>query len=233
MNVAVANIYPVYLEIGSHRTIAAALDWPGWCRVGRDEASALQALFEYGPRYARILRPARLGFQAPNAVSALAVVERLKGNGTTDFGVPMRAPASDAQPVEDTELRRLQAMLKACWRAFDAAVEQAEGKALRTGPRGGGRTLDKIVEHVLGAAVQSYLTSLGGKAPQSKSAALSPEPIRQAILETLKASAHGEIAEYGPRGGKRWSPRYFVRREAWHVLDHVWEIEDRLQKPAE
>jgi hypothetical protein len=223
----------VYLEVGSRRTIAAALDWPGWCRVGRDETAALQALFECGPRYARILRPARLGFQAPKDVSAFAVVERLKGNATTDFGAPDMAPAGDAQPLDDVELRRLQTLLKACWRAFDAAVEMAEGKTLRTGPRGGGRSLDKIVEHVLGAAGQSYLISLGGKAPQPKSAALSPEPIRQACLETLVASAHGEIAAYGPRGGKRWSPRYFVRREAWHVLDHVWEIEDRLKKSDE
>lgn len=223
----------VYLEVGSRRTFAAALDWPGWCRVGRDETTALQALFECGPRYARILRPARLGFQAPKDVSAFAMVERLKGNATTDFGAPDMAPAGDAQPLDDVELRRLQTLLKACWRAFDAAVEMAEGKTLRTGPRGGGRSLDKIVEHVLGAARQSYLISLGGKAPQPKSAALSPEPIRQACLETLVASAHGEIAAYGPRGGKRWSPRYFVRREAWHVLDHVWEIEDRLKKSDE
>jgi hypothetical protein len=25
-----------------------------------------------------------------------------------------------------------------------------------------------------------------------------------------------------------WSPRYFARRAAWHVLDHAWEIEDRV-----
>jgi hypothetical protein len=24
-----------------------------------------------------------------------------------------------------------------------------------------------------------------------------------------------------------WSPRYAVRRTAWHPLDHAWEIEDR------
>ena len=31
-----------------------------------------------------------------------------------------------------------------------------------------------------------------------------------------------------PRTTKRpWSPRYAVRRAAWHVLDHAWEIEDR------
>ena len=55
---------------------------------------------------------------------------------------------------------------------------------------------------------------------------LNPPEARQA-QEQLVAT-QGEIAEYGPRGGKRWSPRYFVRREAWHVLDHIWEIEDRL-----
>jgi hypothetical protein len=67
---------------------------------------------------------------------------------------------------------------------------------------------------------------LGGKASQADS----PEAVRQAILKTLEESVHGKIAAHGPRGGKRWLPRYFVRREAWHVLDHVWEIEDRLMK---
>ena len=33
----------------------------------------------------------------------------------------------------------------------------------------------------------------------------------------------------GPRGGKRWLPRYFVRRVGWHVLDHALEIEDRAR----
>ncbi len=228
MNRKLTNKLKVYLEVGDRRTFAAALDWPGWCRVGRDEAGALQALFEYGPRYARVLRPARLGFQPPNDVSAFVVVDHLKGNATTDFGAPDMAPAGDAQPLDDAELHRLQAILKACWRAFDAAVELAEGKTLRTGPRGGGRTLAGVAEHVLGAE-KGYLSQLGGKVSQSESL----ERTRQAILKTLKASARGEIAPYGPRGGKRWSPRYFVRREAWHVLDHIWEIEDRMKGPNE
>ena len=54
------------------------------------------------------------------------------------------------------------------------------------------------------------------------------EQTRQAILSALAAAAHGEIPAKGPRGGVRWQPRYFVRRLAWHVLDHAWEIEDRL-----
>ena len=222
------NKLNVYLEVGSRRTFAAALDWPGWCRMGRDEATALQTLLEYGPRYARILRPARLGFSTPNDVSAFVVVERLKGNTTTDFGAPDVAPASDVQPLDDTEVRRLQAILRACWKAFDVTVEMAQGIALRKGPPGGGRTLDGIVQHMLGSE-NGYLTQLGGKVSQSEST----ESTRKIILKILKSAARGEIAEYGPRGGKRWSPRYFVRRDIWHILDHIWEIEDRLQEPTE
>ena len=200
--------------------------------MARDEATALQTLFEYSPRYAQILRPVRLGFQVPTDVSDFIVVERLKGNATTDFGAPDMVPANDAQPLDNTELQRLQAILKGCWQAFDEAVELAEGKTLRTGPRGGGRTLDGILQHVLGAEM-GYLSQLGGKASQSGSPSPSSGLVRQVILETLGASARGEIAEFGPRGGKRWLPRYFIRREAWHILDHTWELEDRLKEPVE
>jgi hypothetical protein len=27
--------------------------------------------------------------------------------------------------------------------------------------------------------------------------------------------------------GAKWPPRYAVRRFAWHVMDHAWEIEDK------
>ena len=92
---------PVYLEVGSKRTFAGALDWPGWCRSGRDEASALQALVDYGPRYAAAIRSARLGFKAPADVSAFTVMERLNGDTTTDFGAPACIPDGDAAPVDE------------------------------------------------------------------------------------------------------------------------------------
>ena len=218
----------IYLEVGKRRTIAAALDWPGWCRMGRDEASAIQSLFDYAPRYAKVVRPARLGFLLPGDVSAFVVEERLKGNATTDFGVPGLAPSIDSESLSDKELRRLQTILKACWRTFDTTIKKAHGKTLRTGPRGGGRTVRGIVEHTFGAET-GYLSSLGGKVSSSETSQPSPESIHKAILQSLQASAHGEIPAKGPRGGKRWSPRYFVRRDAWHILDHVWEIEDRLE----
>ena len=221
----------VYIERGQKRTFAGAVDWPGWCRSGRDEASALQELLDYGPRYARVLRAKEFAFQTPKNLSALSVLERMKGDATTDFGSPSLAPAADAEPVDDKEMRRFQAILQACWRFFDARTKSAGGKELRKGPRGGGRELDGIIQHLLGSDV-GYLGGLGLKVKLDELAKSSEElkHVRKSILEALRASAHGEIAEHGPRGGIRWKPRYFVRRVAWHVLDHAWEIEDRVVK---
>ena len=224
-----ANIIDVYLEIGKKRTFAGAIDWPGWCRIGRDEAAALQALVDTGPRYARVLHAVRIAFQTPADISKLAVVERLEGNTTTDFGAPDIAPSIDTRSVDDAELRRFQTLLRAYWRAFDAAVRTASGKELRKGPRGGGRDLDEIVRHVLGAEA-AYLARLAWKREKGEAKDLREEQdhIRQAVLNALEAAAHGELPERGPRGGVVWSPRYFVRRLGWHVLDHIWEIEDRI-----
>ena len=225
-----AKAIKVYLEIGKKRTFAGAIDWPGWCRSGPNEESALQALVDYGPRYARIVRTKEFGFQAPANPSAFSIVERLEGNATTDFGAPGLAPSADIQPVNETELQRLEALLKACWEAFDTAVKSAKGKELRKGPRGGGRELEGVIRHLL-ESDGGYLSSLGWKIKQDDAVDISQELKlrRKEILEGLRASAHGEIPARGPRGGLRWSPRYYVRRVAWHVLDHAWEIEDRIK----
>ena len=223
------NTIKVYLEIGKKRTFAGAIDWPGWCRSGRDEASALQALLDYGPRYARVLRSVPLGFRAPAAVSEFAVVERLEGDVTTDFGSPGIPPSSDTKPVDHVEFQRFETLLTACWQAFDGAVRQASGKELRKGPRGGGREVEAIVEHVLDADA-GYLTRLAWKHKQGEEEDPGKElaRTRQAIVNALAAAMRGEMPERGPRGGILWTPRYFVRRVAWHVLDHAWEIEDRI-----
>lgn len=220
----------IYLETGSKRTFASALDWPGWSRGGPDEAAAVQALLEYGKRYQKAISSARLGFEPPRDIGGLKVVERLKGDTTTDFGSPGRIPATDEAPVNETELKRLQAILKASWRTFDKVAAASRGKKLRLGPRGGGRDLQKIVEHVFGGE-HAYATALGWKLPFLDADATAEElrEFRKGILQGLTASAHGELPLRGPRGGRRWPARYFVRRAAWHVLDHAWEIEDRLK----
>jgi hypothetical protein len=215
----------VYLEAGAKRTFAGALDWPGWCRSARDEAGALEALVAYGPRYERALAGSGLRFRPPRDASQLSVVERLAGGSATDFGVPDEAPSADTAPVSARDLERFGALLAAIWRAFDRAAEEASGRELRKGPRGGGRDLDRIVAHV---AAADYLDVLGWKRPPGGTSAGDLARRRAVIIEGLAASARGDIPSRGPRGGVRWSPRYFVRRLAWHTLDHAWEIEDRL-----
>ena len=110
-------------------------------------------------------------------------------------------------------------------------MQAAAGQTLRKGPRGGGRDVTKIIQHVRDVDA-SYLASLGGKLTPSDEDEPSQElaPIRHAILTTLIAAARGDVPARGPRGGIRWTPRYFVRRLAWHELDHAWEIEDRADQ---
>ena len=136
---------PIYCEIGQKRVIAAALDWPGWCRGGRDEAAAVAALLVYCPRYALAMAAADLPFAAPAATDDFTIVERLPGSSGTDFGAPLAIPEADSRPFDAAELARSTAILNAIWAAFDAAAESAVGVALRKGPRGGGRDLDDIV----------------------------------------------------------------------------------------
>jgi hypothetical protein len=216
----------VYLESSKRRVFAGAIDWPGWCRSGKGEEAALEALAAYGPRYADAPRGTKLGFAAPPDASAFRVIERLKGDATTDFGAPGKVPAADARRVGDAELGRMHAALRACWRAFDAAVEGASGKELRKGPRGGGRGLDKIVRHVVEADA-GYLARIGAKYQPGSDPLKELSRMRSLILGAVSAVACGEPVRTGPRGGTRWTPRYYVRRSAWHVLDHAWEIEDR------
>jgi hypothetical protein len=219
----------VYLDSGAKKTFAMAIDWPGWGRSGRNEEEALAALFEYAHRYTRVAKRAGIPFDKPPGVAALAVEETVRGNATTDFGAPGVARRSDAEPLKDAELTRLTELLVASWETFDAAARKAKGVSLRLGPRGGGRTLPKIVDHVMGAD-EAYLGGLGERPPKrSADAAESMERLRAAFLAALQAIAHGEPVS-NPRNTKKpWSPRYTIRRSAWHAMDHAWEIEDRVE----
>ncbi|HSS94478.1 MAG TPA: hypothetical protein VLR46_10875 [Candidatus Dormibacteraeota bacterium] len=215
-----ARAIPVYLEVGDKRVFASALEWPGWTRAGKDEAGALAALAAYASRYAVVPGSARLEFPGA-ADSTFKVVERVKGNATTDFGAPGIPASSDTRALTPAEAQRLCGLLAASWKAFDAVVAKAPGE-LRKGPRGGGRDRDKIADHVIGAE-SAYTPKLGLKlkTPRRDDRA-AMQATRNAILDAIRASAGG------PQGGeKRWAPRYAARRMAWHLLDHAWEIEDR------
>ena len=155
----------VVIETGSKRTFASARDWPGWSRAGRTQEDALEALVAYGPRYGKVVQSARLKFAAPREPTDLEVVGRVKGDAGTDFGIPSSAWKDDPKPLENRELKRLVSILEAAWAAFDRTARSAEGIELRKGPRGGGRDLEKIIEHVF-EAEEAYLGQLGARPPK-------------------------------------------------------------------
>jgi len=211
---------PVYLEVTPKRTFAGAIEWPGWCRAGKTPEDALDALVAYGDRYGAVIARSRLGFKAAASVDELEVVERLTGNATTEFGAPGVPPKADLRPLGAAELKRLSTILEASWRAFDRIADGAAGVELAKGPRGGGRDLPKIVEHVTGAE-EMYLSGLGSRKPGESLA------LRSTIRAALGARARNKPVADPNKVAKLWSPRYFVRRAVWHTLDHAWEIEDR------
>jgi hypothetical protein len=218
-----------YVEVGAKRVFAGALDWPGWCRSARDEERALEALIVYGSRYAGVLEGSGVRFTPPAKASTLEVVERLKGDATTDFGAPSIAPKADARSIDGRWRARQEKILRASWNAFDRAVENVAGP-LEKGPRGGGREVDAIVAHVAGAEA-SYARMIGADTKGFEEAdAGAREDERAVVLGALERAVTEGIPAEGPRGGKRWSAPYFVRRAAWHVLDHAWEIEDRSSR---
>ena len=112
----------VYTESGAKRLFVGAIDWPGWSRSGRDEGSALDALLADGPRYAGVVGRRRPPFHAPASVDDLVVVERMKGDATTDFGAPSASPGADARPIDEPDLSRLRRLLECAWAALDRAA---------------------------------------------------------------------------------------------------------------
>lgn len=221
----------VYLEVGPKKTFACATDWPGYCRSGKSPDEALAALVEYGSRYAAAIGPTS-GFEPPSAVTELSVVQRLKGGSGTDFGIPSAAAKADQRPIDDGELQRLKRILSAAWEAFDASAARAKGRELQKGPRGGGRDRPKIVKHVLEAEA-AYAKQIGVPAREADARDV-PAGDQMAAIRAVALSAMAERARGVPppdnprRTSPYWSVRYFVRRSAWHALDHAWEIEDRV-----
>jgi hypothetical protein len=210
-------------EVGAKKTFVWVIDWPGWCRGGKDAPSAIDALIEHGPRYARVAAVA--GLEAPTDASAhdLHTVESVAGGAGTDFGVPSAITDLDRRPVDAAEAVRLAGLVGAAWTVLDeiAAVTPA---SLRKGPRGGGRDRDKMLGHVF-EADDAYARQLGLRLPAGTlEARAAVEAKRTAVLDLLRQPSDGS-----PIADRRWPPRYAARRIAWHALDHAWEMEDRAE----
>jgi len=212
----------VMLEQGKKkRVVACAFDWPGWDRSARTGHDVLAVLAAYRPRYARVADLAGYGAEFA-ATGELEIVERLDGIGMTDYyGLSGRPAGPEHDPMTDAECERKIALLQASWRTFDDFAARVSPE-LRKGPRGGGRERDAIIAHVNGAEIFEFAPKVGVKVPlETRADAEALGAYRNAFVDAIREHhARGEPA-------RSWALQFLIRRCAWHMLDHAWELEDR------
>ncbi len=207
----------IYIEVGGKKAIAWSLEWPGWCRIRANEEEAIKALIDYEDRYRLIAQRARLDFAPGN----LVVAERLEGNSNTAWGVPAVMAPAESRPMDVATAQRNVAILRASWDMLEEVVT-ASPQELRKGPRGGGRDRDEIRSHVI-EAERAYARKIGVRhKPFEMDDTSALKGMRDEIADVLSKPSNGEpLVEGG------WNASYAFRRIAWHVVDHIWELEDR------
>lgn len=212
------NYNRIVLERGKKKTFASALDWPGWSRSGKSDEDAIAVLTSYADRY-RIVAD-RAGVQGVAETAANPqVVDTLAGSGATDFGVPDRISDLENEFFSQAECERQLSLLKASWEFFDDVASRVSSE-LQKGPRGGGRDRDEIIEHTLRAET-GYARRIDVKTPTAQvDDAEGVRAHREAVLAGVREANRNQLET-------RWPLRYFLRRAAWHVLDHAWEMEDK------
>ncbi len=207
----------IYIELGGKKAIVWSLEWPGWCRIRTSEEAAVQALIDYETRYRLIAQRAELDFVPGD----LVVVERLQGDANTAWGVPSVLAPAETRPIDATTAQRNVALLRASWDMLEEVVATSPAE-LRKGPRGGGRDRDEIRSHVI-EAERVYARKIGVRHKPFKMDDKSAlNAMREEIAAVLGKPSTGESLVAGG-----WNASYAVRRMAWHVVDHIWEIEDR------
>ena len=205
------------------KVAAFAVDWPGWSRGAKTADVAVEILEAYRPRYRPIAEAAGLADEFDEA-GDLAIVEDHVGVGSTDFWAISFAPSSlELAPMPDAELDRKLAVLEASWAYFDGVAGRVSAELAR-GPRGGGRTRDEIVRHV----VQNERLDLAMKVGVEPVAGneLTPDLVaahREAFVAAMRTyNAEGKLGR-----GRNWTMALLVRHTAFHVMDHAWEMEDK------
>ncbi len=207
----------IYIELGGKKAIAWSLEWPGWCRIRASEEAAVQALIETEARYRLIAQRAGLSFVPGD----LVVVERLAGDANTAWGVPSVLASAETRPIDATTAQRYVVLLRASWDMLEEVVAASPAQ-LRKGPRGGGRDRDEIRRHVI-EAERAYARKIGVRhKPFEMNDKSALKAMREEIAAVLSKRSTGE-----PLVAGGWNASYAVRRMAWHVVDHLWELEDR------
>ena len=203
------------------RWVAVAADWPGLERSAKSEDEAVEKLSRYVPRYHPVAKRVRLGSELATQTNPV-IIARYPGVGSTDFwGISFAPSPLDREPFDAPTFDRQVRLLRAAWAEFDETAARVSAE-LRPGVRGGGRSRDQIVRHVL--------TNEGGhfskrvKAKSELEDLLAPDGLamhRDHFVDAMRAW-YKEGKSLG-----NWTIPYLLRHTAYHVLDHTWEMQDR------
>jgi hypothetical protein len=203
------------------RWVAVAADWPGLERGGKTEDLAVAKLVDYVPRYLPVAKRVRLG-SALATQTDLDIIGRYPGTGSTDFwGVSFAPSPLDRQPFDAPTFDRQVRLLRAAWAEFDETAARVSAE-LRPGVRGGGRSRDQIIRHVLANEGEDFSKRVDAKSELVD--LLRPSGLaqhRDRFVEGMRAW----YEEDKPLG--KWTIPYLLRHTAYHVLDHTWEMQDR------
>ena len=203
------------------RWVAVAADWPGLERGGKTEDEAIEKLARYVPRYLPVAKRAGMGSELATQ-TALEIIGRYPGVGSTDFwGISFAPSPLDHEPFDAPSFDRQVLLLRAAWAEFDDAATRVSAD-LRLGVRGGGRSRDQIVRHVLAQEGGDFSSRVNAKSELED--LLTPAGLarhRDHFVEAMRAW----YADGKPLG--KWTIPYLLRHTAYHVLDHAWEMEDR------
>ena len=212
----------VMIERGKKKkVVAVAFDWPGWDRWGKTQDESLESLETYRPRYAPVAELAGYG-PAFATLDGFEVVEDVPGKGGADFYGLSDVPAMpEREPMTPTDLDRKVALLEATWAHFDATFARVSDE-LRKGPRGGGREKDVIRRHVVGWEIYDLAKKVGVEYPvETRDDPAALATYRRDFVTAIRAyNAERQMA-------RTWYLQFLIRRCAWHMLDHAWELEDR------
>ena len=205
------------------RSVAFALDWPGWNRGAKTAEIALQTLESYRERYRPIADLAGLARDF-DAAGPLEVVEERVGTGSVDFwGISFSASSTEQWPMGEAELERAITLLQAAWAYFDDVAARVSPE-MRKGPRGGGRDRDRIIRHTIRTESEDFAKQVGLKIPEE--AALTPHGLRQHRATYVAAMRAYNAGEFD-KPMRSWTLPFLIRHSAFHTLDHAWEMEDK------
>jgi len=198
------------------RSVAFAIDWPGWSRGAKSPELALETLESYRDRYRPVAALAGMDREF-DAAGPLEILEDRIGTGSTAFwGISFSPCAAEQEPMGGAEL-------EACWAFFDDVAARVSPE-MRRGPRGGGRDRDRIIRHTVRTESEDFAKKLGLRNPEN--AALTAEGLRQhreTYVAAMRAYQAGEI----PGRMRTWTLAFLVRHSAYHTLDHAWEMQDK------